>query len=380
MNSDIPAPAVGHDEMRRIAEGFSRATQLTSDCAARRERRVEDILYGDVPTFMELPLAQKPEHLAGVDAAIIGFGYEGITIKTPSLSAPPTVSRPQPGSIYWRMGADLAPASIRKHSLFYSIHHNRGYYPEIDREAPVLENLRLVDYGDVAVVAEDTEETMRRAYARVAQVVEAGAMPVILGGDHTIPIPAVQAIVAGRGQPIGLISFDAHMDLSYTPDDIWASNQWSKAMETGKLRPRNLVLIGIRSNRSTLFEQTVAQELGIRVFTIDEVKESGMKAVMHEAIGLATDGADGVYVSLDIDVMEPTLVPGQKAPEIWGLTIDEIMTALRVISREKLIGFDVCELSPDYDVHGLGAQFCARAVVEILAGLGIRKRATSGSR
>jgi arginase family enzyme len=380
MNPDNLVPVVGDDEMRRIVAGFSRAAELTAGRAARRERRVEDILYGDVPTFMELPLAQKPEHLSGADAAIIGFGYEGITIKTPSLSAPPTVARPQPGSVYWRMGADLAPASIRKHSLFYSIHHNRGYYPEIDREGPVLEHLRLVDFGDVAVIPEDTEETMRRAYDRVAQVVDAGAMPVVLGGDHTVPTPTVQAIVAERRQPIGLIAFDAHMDLSYTPDDIWASNQWSKAMETGKLRPRNLVLIGIRSNRSTLFEQTVAQELGIRVLTIDEVKESGMKAVIHEAIRLANDGTDGVYVSLDIDVMEPTLVPGQKAPEIWGLTIDEIMTALRLVSRQKLIGFDVCELSPDYDVHGLGAQFCARAVVEILAGLGIRKRDMSGSR
>jgi len=164
------------------------------------------------------------------------------------------------------------------------------------------------------------------------------------------------------------------MDLSYTPDDIWASNQWSKAMETGKLRPRNLVLIGIRSNRSTIFEKTVAQELGIRVFTIDEVKESGMGTVMQEAVRLAEEGTEGVYVSLDIDVMEPTLVPGQKAPEIWGLTVDEIMVGLRRVSRENLIGFDVCELSPDYDVHGLGRTILRSRRGGDLGGLGIRKR------
>ena len=374
MGEESHIPVIGEEEMRRIERGFARAAELSAGGAARRERRVEDILYGDVPTFMELPLARRPEHLAGADAAIIGFGYEGITIKSPSLSAPPTVSRPPAGSVYWRMGSDLAPASIRRYSLFYSIHHNEGYYPEIDRQSPVLGHLKIVDYGDVPVVHDDTEETVRRAYAKVEQIVDAGALPVVLGGDHTIPTPTVQAIVARRSKPIGLIAFDAHMDLSHTPDDIWASNQWPKIMETGKLRPRNLVLIGIRSNRSTIFEQTVAEQLDIRVFTIDEVKEVGMTRVMQEAVRIANDGTDGLYASLDIDVMEPTLVPGQKAPEIWGLTIDEMMTGLRAISRENLIGFDVCELSPEYDVHGLGAQFCARAVVEILAGLGIRKR------
>ena len=96
--------------------------------------------------------------------------------------------------------------------------------------------------------------------------------------------------------------------------------------------------------------------------------------VVREAIDIVNDGTDGVYVSLDIDVMEPGLVPAQKAPEFWGLTVDEIMPALRLIARQELVGYDVCEMSPDFDVNGMGAQFCARTVVEILAGLALRKR------
>jgi len=359
--------------MARIAQGFTRAAEHASGAAPRRERRVEDLLYGDVPTFMELPLARTRDELAGAAAAILGFGYEGVTIKTPSLSAPPTTSRPAPGSVYWRMGADDAPAAIRRCSLFYSIHHNGGWYPEIDREHSVLNGLRVVDYGDVAVVPENTAETLRRARERVADVIRAGALPIVLGGDHTTPTPVLEAVLEPRARPIGIIVFDAHLDLSQGGDP-WASNEWSKVLESGKVRPENIVIIGVRSNRSTVFERQVAETLGVGFVTIDQVKDGGIRGVVADAIRRATEGTDGVYVSLDIDAMEPTLVPGQKAPEIWGLTIDEIMYALRQVSRLDLVGFDVCELSPTYDVHGLGAQFCARAVVEILAGLWLRRR------
>jgi arginase family enzyme len=145
-------------------------------------------------------------------------------------------------------------------------------------------------------------------------------------------------------------------------------------LETGKIHPRNIVEIGIRASRTALQERQLAESLGVRIFTVDEVKSRGMQAVMQEAIAQATDGTDGMYVSLDIDCMEPALVPSQKAPEIWGLTIDEIMWGLRMLSREKLVGYDVCEMTPDYDINGMGAQFCARTVVEILAGLALRKR------
>lgn len=371
--SDEKQYVIGKGEMDRINAAFEQATDRTKTDLARRERRTEDIYYGDIPTFMELPLARKPADLQGTDAVIMGFGYEGLTIKSPSLSAPPTVSRPEPGSVYWRMGADSAPAAIRKYSLYYSIHHNRGYYPEIDKDLVLLDYLTIMDYGDVQVVPEDTEETMKRAEEKVSHIVDAGALPIVLGGDHTIPIPTLRAILKKRDKRIGLIVFDAHMDLSCTSEE-WASVEWAKTFELGKVSPKNFVLIGIRSNRNTMFEKYVAEELGIRFFTIDEVKETGIKYVMQEAIQLTNRGTDGIYVSLDIDVMEPGLVPAQKAPEFWGLTVDEIMMALRMLSRERLVGYDVCEMTPDYDVNGMGAQFCARTVVEILGGLALRKR------
>jgi agmatinase len=272
------------------------------------------------------------------------------------------------------MGADDAPAAIRKYSLYYSRHHNRGWFPEVDRDLTMDDHLRVVDYGDVAVDPADIEGSIERGAGRVAEVVAAGGLPIILGGDHTTPIPAIRGIL-GQGAPrrIGVVSFDSHADLSDT-SECWASVQWRKSMELEGFSPENLVEIGIRSVRTTLYERAVADELGIRIFTIDEVKARGMAAVVAEAIAIAGKDTDGIYLSLDIDVMEPSAVPGQKAPEIWGLTIDEIMAALRALSRERLVGFDVCELGPEYDFAGMGAQFCARTVVEILLGLAWRKR------
>lgn len=351
---------------------FEKIAQDASRDDARRDRRVEDILHSDVPTFMELPLALKPAQLAGADMAILGFGYEGITAKTPWLSAPPTVSRPKPASVYWRMGADYAPDEIRKYSLYYSVGHNRGWFPEIDRELRIQDQLKLVDYGNVSVVPEDNEETIRRAQEKVTDIVSAGAIPIVIGGDHTTPIPILRAITEKREKPIGIISFDAHLDLSYS-QECWASNEWSKAFETGKVQPQNLVLIGIRSNRNTYFESKIAEQLNIRYFTIDEVKTVGMGEVVREALKIVNSGTDGIYISLDIDVMEPGLVPSQKAPEPWGLTTDELMQAFRVFTREKLVGFDICEYTPDYDMNGMGAQFCARMIVEVIGGQAVRK-------
>ena len=332
-------------------------------------------------TFMELPLAREPSQLAGADAAILGFPFEGPTIVSPSRSAPPNVTRPPKGSIYWRMGADEAPDEIRKYSIFYSRHHNGGYYPEIDRGLVLHDALRMVDYGNVRYNADDTMESIQACMARVTEIVSAGAMPIVLGGDHTTPYPVLKAILKQTPHKIGLVVFDAHVDFSYTPDEYWASNQWLQLMlETGKIDPENVVEIGIRSNRSALQELGLAESLGVRVVTIDEVKERGIAAVVQEAIERATRGSQGLYVSLDIDCMEPSAVPSQKAPEIWGMTVDELFYALRALARQEVIGFDVCEYSADYDLNGMGAQFCARTVVEMLGGLALRKRKKEGER
>jgi len=364
---------ISTEDQQRIARAFEEATRLLATQKQRGERWELSLLHGDTPTFMELPLATRPEHLQGLDAAILGIPFEGITAMTPMISAQPVCARPPKDSVYWRMGADAGLDMIRKYSLYYSINHNGGLFPEIDREMVMTDVIQAKDYGDVPYTPEDIEGNLERAEARVADIVEAGAVPIILGGDHTVPTPTLRAVLKPRTKKAGLIVFDSHMDLSNDPLN-WASTEWFQTLQLGKVSPDNFAIIGIRGVRSNIFENNVARELGHHVYTIDVVKERGMRAVIDEALQHVTDGTDGVYCSIDIDVMEPSVVPSQKAPEIWGLTMDEMFLALRRVTREDIIGADINEYTPDYDINGMGAQFCARVAVEFLAGIALRKR------
>jgi arginase family enzyme len=370
------APAIGHAVLNEIRSEFEAFVSTSAANATRLERRREAILHGDTPTFMEVDVARSAEQLKGADAVVLGFPFEGPTSISPSRSAPPTISRPPAGSIYWRMGADKSPDHIRKYSIFYSKEHNGGYHPEIDAELVLHETLRVVDYGNCTYHAEDTMLSIREGIERVGHIIDAGAVPFVLGGDHTTPYPVLKAILSRRSAPIGLVVFDGHVDFSVTPGEYWASNQWTQLMlETGKLAPSNITIIGIRSSRNAIAERQLAERLGVKVFTSADVKRLGMAAVVQEAVARATRDTEGLYVSIDIDCMEPALVPSQKAQEIWGLTIDEMFVALQTLSRQPFIGFDVCEHSPDYDINGQGAQFCARTVVEMMGGLALRRRA-----
>lgn len=360
-------------EMDQIKQAFGEAEQLAQKETSRRERVMEAIYYGDTPTFMELPMAYKACDLEGADVAIMGFPYEGITALSPTRSAPPSVSRPPKDSVYWRMGGDLAPEAIRKYSVYYSVEHNRGYFPEIDEDLVMMDHIKAVDYGDVQVDQFDAAETIRRAKEKALDIVNAGAVPIVFGGDHTTPTPILQAVLEKTEKKIGLISFDAHIDLANDPIN-WASSMWAQTLEIGKISPKNFVEIGIRGVRNSIFDKNVAERLGHKIYTVDKVKDRGMNAVIDEALELACDGTDGLYVSVDLDVLDPTSFIAQKAPEFWGLTQDEFYTALRKIARKKIVGFDICELTPDYDVNGMGAQFCARMAAEVMGGIALRKR------
>lgn len=368
-------PPIGQSTMNQIRKELEAFASASSIRGTRQERRREAILHGDIPTFMEVDAARRPEDLRGADAVILGFPFEGPTSISPSRSAPPTISRPPAGSVYWRMGADVSPDHIRKYSIFYSREHNGGYHPEIDPELVLDDAIRVVDYGNCTYQAHDTMLSIHEGIERVGHIVDAGAVPFVLGGDHTTPYPIMKAILDRRSAPIGLVTFDAHVDFSFTPGEYWGSNQWTQVMlETGKLDPANITIIGIRSSRNAIAERQLAERLGVKIFTSADVKRLGMAKVVQEAIARATRGTEGMYVSIDIDCMEPALVPSQKAQEIWGLTIDEMFLALQALSREHFVGFDVCEHSPDYDVNGQGAQFCARTVIEMLGGLALRRR------
>jgi agmatinase len=334
-------------------------------------RVMAPILHGDVPTFVEAPAARDVADLQGAGAAVLGIPFEGVALLDPVTQGPPGCAPAPDGSIYYRSGADAGPDAIRRHSVFYSLRHGRGYLPEAEPGLVVLDHLRLVDYGDVAAVPGDVEETFLRAHDRLADILAAGAVPIVLGGDHSIPIPVLQVLAGKLNGKLGIVVLDAHFDLGYEPK-YQAGSQWARAFELGVVEPANFVQIGLRGGRGSLSDRVVADELGCRYFTMADVDELGVVAVAQEALEAATAGTEAMYVSLDVDVVDPAY-GGQKHPDPGGLSARELLRALRLLSRGPVAGFDVCGLAPRYDLQGHLSQLAARAALEVVAGIAVQR-------
>jgi arginase family enzyme len=340
------------------------------------ERRMRDILYDDVPTFMELPYtARCPEALAEADVAFLGMGWEGIKIDSPHTFLPELATPAGPDSIYYRTGTDRAPAAIRRSSIHYSIHHAYGLFVDYGPDFYIFQHLSAVDAGDVPVVPGDSAASFQLCEDRVTEIVAAGAVPLVCGGDHGIPLPIATAVAAGMDGRLGVIDFDAHYDLAWGPPRF-AGAQWAHILRLPNVNVQNFCQIGIRGLREVPFEVEVAKTLGHTVFTMSDIDHQGLESTIDAALERACDGTDGVYISLDIDVADPVFLPGQKYPEPAGLTSKEIISALRRIgAASEIKGFDLCCFSPQYDdAVGTGALLAARLFVEVIAAIAWRRR------
>ena len=232
-----------------------------------------------------------------------------------------------------------------------------------------------MDAGDVEVVPGDPETSFERCEKRVSEIVAAGAVPLVCGGDHAVTLPVVRAVAGGMPGRLGLIHFDTHYDLAWEPP-LFAGSQWAQILGLPNVDVRNFCQIGIRGLRQVPFEAEVARSLGHAVFTISDVDRQGIEQVVEAALERALDGTDGVYVSLDIDVVDPVYCPAQKYPEPSGLTSKQIIAALRRIGEAAPIkGFDLCCLGPQYDDRvGTGSHLAARLFVEVLAAMAWRAK------
>jgi agmatinase len=356
---------------KKVREAFERGASKAASQQGRPERVMAPILHDDVPTFVEAPAATSPAGLEGAGAAILGIPFEGVKLLDPATYAPANAAPAPDGSIYYRSGADAGPDAIRRHSVFYSLRHGRGFLPEADPDLVILDHLRVVDYGDVAVVPGDVEETFLRAHAKLADILAAGAVPIVFGGDHSIPIPVLQVLSGKLNGKLGIVVFDSHFDMSYEPK-YWAGSQWARAFDLGVVEPENFVQIGLRGGRESLADKAVAEELGYRYYTMADVDELGIATVAQEALETATAGTEALYVSLDIDVVDPAH-GGQKYPDPAGLSAREIVRALRVLARGPVAGFDICCLAPRYDLQGHLSQLAARAALEVIAGIALQR-------
>ena len=311
------------------------------------DRRLARVLHNDVPTLFEAPIADQD--VSGV--VLLGVPYEGVLVGDRHTLYPPG-SRP-PETFYARHGADAAPDAIRRTSVIYSLEHDGGVAAELDF-ARLSDELHLVDAGNHSL--ESCEQL-------ACSVAEAGGVTVALGGDHLVPLPLIRGLQKGHQQRLAVVVFDSHLDLHAAPP-LWAGSQWRTLIDAGHLRPSDLTIIGARGVRHSLSEIDYARQHGVNVVPLRALDDRGIDAVCAELAG-RLQAVEAVYVSLDIDVVDPSFCPAQKYPDAAGLAPREILRVMRAaIAAATFAGFDLCCLSPRYDEGQRGALLAARFALE----------------
>ncbi|HEV8391970.1 MAG TPA: arginase family protein [Dongiaceae bacterium] len=372
-----PRKAPARTSKAAIAAAFQRASAKAAQSPYRVVRRVERILYDDVPTFMEAPYADEAPD---ADVVVVGLPYEGVKILDPRRFLPAQATHQ--ADIYSRTGATGAPAAIRRNAIYYSLDHSGGLFPERGPDYQIADWCKISDGGDIRVDYEiDAETMLHKAGDRIERLIGRDKVLILLGGDDTIPYVGVRSVARQRKQRIAVLKFDSHYDLAWEPR-YWAGSQWARCFEGGYLDPVNFAEIGIRGTRNSLAWHEAARELDIGIWTLQDVEEKGIRQCVREALARICRGVDALYLSLDLDVIDPAFLPAQKYPDPAGLTAREILQALRLAIEEgpEVVGFDMACLGPDFDLNGLGAQLAARCAVEVIGGLGWKKAQAAAQR
>ncbi|MEO7117994.1 MAG: agmatinase [Candidatus Limnocylindrales bacterium] len=285
------------------------------------------------------------------------------------------VGAPFDDAVSYRPGTRFGPRAIRQAA------YTRGEYSlQLDVEPFAV--LDVVDAGDVDIVPAWLERGHAMIYNKVLEVASTGAIPIVMGGDHSITWPSASAVAQVHAPcSIGIVHFDAHAD---TADKDWGvlaghGTPMRRLIESGAVRGSNFVQVGLRGYWPPPDVFDWMKEQKMRWHLMREIEERGAEAVVDDAIAEALDGADAVYLSIDIDVLDPGMAPGTGTPEPGGLLTRELLRAIRrICGTVKIAGMDVVEVSPPYDQSEITASAAHRAILECISALA--KKQSNGER
>ncbi len=305
--------------------------------------------FAQPATFMRLVHTQE---LVGLDVALLGVPFDG--------------------AVSYRPGTRFGPRGIRDHSSLI-----RTYHPVL--AVSPFEVLRVADVGDVDVNPLHIEDTQARVEAAVAAILEAGAVPITVGGDHSLSLATLRAVVRRHG-PVGLVHIDAHQDMwkSYFGNRYFHGTPFRRAVEEGLLDTRRVVQIGIRGSVNDPTDFDFGREHGVRTIRAEDLAQHGLDWVKMQV--LATRGGP-LYLSFDIDGIDPAFAPGTGTPEVGGLTSREGVDLVRSLVGLPLVGADLVEVSPPYDHGDITSMLAANLLFEmvaVLAATRVRGKGESG--
>lgn len=295
--------------------------------------------YAGVPALLDAPLLpldpEKPD-FGDLQVALIGVPMDlGVT------------NRP---------GARFGPRALRTIERI-------GPYNHVLACAPVFD-LRVADIGDVPFASRyRLEQSLDDIERYFDKVVLAGVVPLSVGGDHSITHPIMKAL--GREQPLGMIHIDAHCDTggAFDQTKFHHGGPFRNAVLDGVLDPTRTIQIGIRGSAEYLWE--FSTDSGMTIVHAEEIPQLGIAAVVERALKVVGDGP--VYLSFDIDAIDPAFAPGTGTPEVGGLTTREVLEILRALKGVNLVGGDVVEVAPQYDTTTNTAHAGAQVLFEILS-------------
>jgi len=291
--------------------------------------------FTGVPTFLRLPHISDPAEL---EIAIVGIPFDG-------------------GTTY-RPGPRLGPRHVRNQSAII-----RPWHPEL-KVAP-FSKYRVADFGDLPVNPLSIEDTFRRIEQGVAPILEAGARFVGVGGDHSISLPLLRAITKQHG-PVQLIQFDAHNDLwdEYFGSKYSHGTPFRRAFEEGLLEDGGVLQVGLRGQVYDEHDFDFAREHKVRMVTAEEFHKKGLAVV---APHLKAFRGKPVYVTLDIDCVDPAYAPGTGTPQVGGFASHQIIELVRALKGLNIVSCDLVEVSPPFDSGEITSLLAANLIFELLS-------------
>ena len=277
--------------------------------------------FSQVKTFFRLPWAELEEPF---DVALFGIPFDG--------------------GVSYRPGARFAPTSVREMSSL-----GRGYH--WSRDMAIFEKLKVADVGDCSVVPIDLQKTYERIESFVTKILKTSKRFVSVGGDHSTTLPVLRALRKHYGQALNFIHFDAHLDTYPAAWDCeYHHGSFARhAVMEGLVDPKQMIQIGLRGPLASREDLQFVKDHGIRTMTVDDVRAQSLQQFVHSLPAFETGFT---YVSFDVDCLDPAYAPGTGTPVPGGLTTYEVQKILQGLKIHNLVGGDVVEICPAYDVSG----------------------------
>ena len=325
-----------------------------SRAAAFRERTTGadvELPYAGFDTFLKA----KPtavEDVAGVDAAVLGAPYDGAVSNRP--------------------GARYGPGAVREQSGWwaYLSGYKGGLTNMRTRSQVDYADLSVADCGDVPVFPMDSETTADSIAAHVGTIAAQGTMPVMIGGDHYCTFPAFRGFAEGsEHDSVGLVQIDAHTDTvqeSAVYGEHFHGSSTHHIADSEYTDYQHVSQVGIRGYEAPEFFE-FADETGLNLYPMSDVRREGIESVVEQAVAAAADGTDAVYVTFDIDAVDPSVAPGTGTPEAGGLSAHQALAVMETLgTHDAVAAADLMEVAPDRDPTENTSRLAANLLVAML--------------